>query len=296
MHAAFLRLFFSSRALGSNFWLSTGIFMSSVMAFLFTLPLCAPLNIPLDPICLSEALPFLVCTVGFEKPLRLAREVMKHEHLLTPVQGAAGPQAMKPAGHIVLEALDRTGNSIVRDYALEIAVLLVGAYSRVGGLKEFCALAAVAMVLDCIMLSSFYTAVLTIMVEVRRIKTVRALKKSQDSSPPSPTIKPALVRSGSAMAAAAAAVAIPEARKSTGLSERLLGTKGSLLTDGKRASEFDENPMSRLKLLVVRYNSSFIVTCSKNALPARVVLDPSHPQLLHHSHPRDRDRPPPQER
>ncbi|KAH8101970.1 3-hydroxy-3-methylglutaryl-coenzyme A reductase [Cristinia sonorae] len=251
MHTTFLRLFFSSRALGSNFWLSTGIFMSSVMAFLFTLPLCAPLGIPLDPVALSEALPFLVCTVGFEKPLRLAREVMKHEHVLKPLparEGSIGqPQVMKPAGDVVLEALDRAGNTIVRDYALEIAVLLVGAYSRVGGLKEFCALAAVAMLLDCVMLSSFYTAVLTIMVEVRRIKMVRALRKSQDSSPPSPTIKPALVRS----VTAAAAVAVPEASKPSGLSGRLLGAKGSLLVDGKRASEFEENPMSRLKLLVL---------------------------------------------
>ncbi|TCD61858.1 3-hydroxy-3-methylglutaryl-coenzyme A (HMG-CoA) reductase isozyme [Steccherinum ochraceum] len=260
MHTTFLRLFFSSRALGSNFWLSTGIFMSSVIGFLFALPLCAPLNIPLDPVGLSEALPFLVCTVGFEKPLRLAREVMKHEHILTPLpregsSAATSPHVMKPAGTIVLEALDRTGNSIVRDYALEIAVLLVGAYSRVGGLKEFCALAALAMFLDCVMLSSFYTAVLTIMVEVRRIKMVRALRKSQDSSPPSPTIKPALVRTGSAAAgvgaARAAAAVVPEVSKPTGLSGRLLGAKGALLVDGKRASEFEENPMSRLKLLVL---------------------------------------------
>ncbi|THH30207.1 hypothetical protein EUX98_g3993 [Antrodiella citrinella] len=251
MHTTFLRLFFSSRALGSNFWLSTGIFMSSVTAFLFTLALCAPLNIPLDPVALSEALPFLVCTVGFEKPLRLAREVMKHEHILTPLpprEGAAGQQqVMKPAGEVVLEALDRTGNSIVRDYALEIAVLLVGAYSHVGGLKEFCALAAVAMILDCIMLSSFYTAVLTIMVEVRRIKMVRALRKSQDSPTPSPSIKPALVRSVSV----AAPVLVPEVKKPSGLSGKLLGVKGALLVDGKKASDIEENPMSRLKLLVL---------------------------------------------
>lgn len=165
MHGTFFRIFLKSRALGSNFWLSTGIVMSSVFAFLFTLPLCRALDIPLDPVCLSEALPFLVCTVGFEKPLRLAREVLSHPQALKPQEDGR----MKPAGDVVLDALDRTGNVILRDYALEVAVLLVGANSKVGGLREFCALASIAMILDCVMLGTFYTAVLTIMLEVSRI-------------------------------------------------------------------------------------------------------------------------------
>ena len=163
MHVTFMRLWFRSRALGSNFWLSTGIVLSSIIAFLFTLPLCRFLDIPLDPICLSEALPFLVCTVGFDKPLRLAREVMAHPHALKPQNDGR----MKPAGDVILEALDRKGNAILRDYALEIAVLLIGASSKVGGLREFCALASLAMVIDCVMLATFYAAVLTIMLEVR---------------------------------------------------------------------------------------------------------------------------------
>lgn len=162
MHVTFLRLFFKSRALGSNFWLSTGIFFSSIIAFLFSLPLCRVLNIPLDPIALSEALPFLVCTVGFDKPIRLAKEVLAHPHALKPQQDGR----MKPAGDVILEALDKKGNLILRDYILEIAVLLVGANSKVGGLREFCALASIALAVDCIMLATFYTAVLTIMLEV----------------------------------------------------------------------------------------------------------------------------------
>lgn len=165
MHGTFLRLFWKSRALGSNFWLSTGIFSSSIIGFLFTLPLCRALDIPLDPICMSEALPFLVCTVGFDKPLRLAREVLAHPHALKPQEDGR----MKPTGDVILDALDRKGNAILRDYALEIAVLLIGAYSKVGGLREFCALASVAMVMDCVMLGTFYTAVLTIMLEVSAV-------------------------------------------------------------------------------------------------------------------------------
>ena len=137
MHVTFMRLFSSSRFLCAAPWTS------------------------LDPI--TEARPSLVCTVGFDKPLRLARAVMAHPHMLKPQEDGR----MKPAGNVILEALDRVGNVILRDYALEIAVLFVGVNSRVGGLKEFCAVAAVALAMDCLMTFTLYTAVLTIMVEVR---------------------------------------------------------------------------------------------------------------------------------
>ncbi len=194
MHVTFARLFLASRALGSNFWLSTGIFSSAIISFLFTLPLCRSLDIPLDPIALTEALPFLVCTVGFDKPLRLARAVMSHPHMLKPQEDGR----MKPAGAVILEALDRVGNVILRDYALEIAVLFVGVNSRVGGLKEFCAVAAVALAMDCFMTFTWYTAVLTIMVEVsltlftlckRRYVTTALIRSPSRASSPLPELR-----------------------------------------------------------------------------------------------------------
>ncbi|KAI0089002.1 hydroxymethylglutaryl-coenzyme A reductase-domain-containing protein [Irpex rosettiformis] len=237
MHVTFLRLFFKSRALGSNFWLSSGIFWSAIQAFLFTLPMCRVLGIPLDPISLSEALPFLVCTVGFDKPLRLAKEVLAHPHALTPQQDGR----MKPAGDVILEALDKTGNVILRDYALEIAVLLVGANSKVSGLREFCALASVSLALDCVMLATFYTAVLTIMLEVRRIKMVRAISRSRTNS--GQNIKSAMAK---------AEVKPVETMQPKNLSEKwfanVFGVKGSSLSPSK---EFEENPMARLKLLLI---------------------------------------------
>ena len=167
MHITFGRLFLSSRSLGSNFWLMTAILSSSVTAFLLALPLAMYCNIPLDPVCLVEALPFLVCTVGFDKPLRLARAVFTHPHVTRPaVQEGRWRGQMKLAGDVVLEAVDQVGNGILRDYALEIAVLLVGASSHVGGLREFCALAVLALTLDCFMLCTFYTAILAVMIEV----------------------------------------------------------------------------------------------------------------------------------
>ncbi|KAI6032605.1 hydroxymethylglutaryl-coenzyme A reductase-domain-containing protein [Pisolithus orientalis] len=217
MHASFIRVFLSSRALGSNFWLSTAIVSSSVLALLLALPLSHYLSIPLDPISLTEALPFLVCTVGFDKPLRLARAVFNHPHLAAPVKEGRWRGQMKPAGHIVMEAMEKSGNVILRDYGLEIAILAMGARSKVGGLQEFCALAGLLLVLDCILFGTFYSAILTIMVEVRRIQTAR------------------------------------DSGLWHRISETLLGVKGSMLRREHRAAieTKDEHPAARLKLLLI---------------------------------------------
>ena len=168
MHTTFIRLFLASRSLGSNFWLTTAILSSSTLSFMVALPIAGYLRIPLDPVSLIEALPFLVCTVGFEKPLRLARAVFGNPHLIQPaIQEGRMRGQMKPAPDLIVEALDKAGNIIVRDYALEIAVLLIGAYSKVGGLKEFCALAALLLTVDCVATATFYVAILSVMIEVR---------------------------------------------------------------------------------------------------------------------------------
>lgn len=177
--------------------------MSSIFAFVMCLPVSLLLNIPLDPVCMSEALPFLVITVGFDKPLQLARAVFSHPALYTPSQTssmksggskAGGRLSFKPANEVVQDAVDSVGESIVRDYAVEIAVLAVGAVSGVGGLREFCALAAFILIADCLTLFTFYVAMLNVFVEVRRVKLIRATTKkvpqSGASSPNVPTSTP----------------------------------------------------------------------------------------------------------
>ena len=73
-----------------------------------------------------------------------------------------------------MDALKSCYVPILRDYVLEIIVLFAGARSGVGGLKEVCALAAVTLAWDCLLLCTLFSAILTIMVEVRRIKTLRS--------------------------------------------------------------------------------------------------------------------------
>ncbi|KAL7284025.1 hypothetical protein ACG7TL_001300 [Trametes sanguinea] len=278
MHVTFIRLFLSSRALGSNFWLSTGIFSSAIISFLFTLPLCRSLDIPLDPIALTEALPFLVCTVGFDKPLRLARAVMAHPHMLKPQEDGR----MKPAGSVVLEALDRVGNMILRDYALEIAVLLVGVNSHVGGLKEFCSVAAVALAMDCLMTFTLYTAVLTIMVEVRRIKKVREMSRSRSNSITAVTANGTAVRGAMSRSGSKQNLTVPSDEPKNlreRVSNSVIGVKGSLLKEDSVRTQEVENPMARLKLLLI---ASFLTL---HILNFCTTLTPATTNARHQRHP-----------
>lgn len=178
---------------------------------LLTAYLC---GITINPIILSEALPFLIITVGFEKPFVLARAIFTNP-ALTPVSSgppflrsrnpssarlypsssttsrvlAFGPAGSEhqddsvssfrsggvrwgtpvPAKDIVNAGYDKTGRQIIRDYAIEIAVLVAGSFTGVSGLKEFCQLAAIILFFDCLFLFGFFASVLTVMVEVRTL-------------------------------------------------------------------------------------------------------------------------------
>ncbi|KAL1747372.1 hydroxymethylglutaryl-coenzyme A reductase-domain-containing protein [Schizophyllum fasciatum] len=186
MYFTFTLIFVRSRRLGSTFWLPTAVLSCAVLALLLSLPVAMWLGVHIDVVALAEALPFLVCTIGFDKPMRLARAVFEHPGVLGVRTSAdsvtsSGKHSKKSvrhaapdAGGIVLDALKSCYVPIFRDYILEIIVLFAGARSGVGGLKEVCALAAVTLAWDCLLLCTLFSAILTIMVEVRRIKTLRS--------------------------------------------------------------------------------------------------------------------------
>nr|ODO00862.1 hydroxymethylglutaryl-CoA reductase (NADPH) [Cryptococcus depauperatus CBS 7855] len=217
MHGVFVNLFIGMRKLGSSFWIPIATLCSSTFAFLVALLLAYLLEVPIDPICLSEAIPFLVITIGFDKPYHLAKAVLQNPDIdpvpsspaLSPVPDDAVDQnkslgldlsqlhkelaplerlqrlaegkvkwvAPVAAKKIVVDAVKKEGVRIVRDYVVEILVLSIGAASGIGGLREFCFLAALIMAVDCIFLFTFYVSILSVMVEVHRIKLVRGNRR-----------------------------------------------------------------------------------------------------------------------
>ena len=186
MHLTFVSLFMSMRHMGSNFWLAMSVLISSVFAFLFGLIVTTKMGVSINLVLLSEGLPFLVVTIGFEKPIILTRAVLSAS--TSPrQQGAASSEQQGPANATTPRniqsslqiAIEEKGFDIVRDYCIEIAILVAGAASGVqGGLTQFCFLAAWILAFDCALLFTFYTAILSVKLEVNRIKRHVALSRA----------------------------------------------------------------------------------------------------------------------
>ncbi|PYH92464.1 3-hydroxy-3-methylglutaryl-coenzyme A reductase [Aspergillus ellipticus CBS 707.79] len=178
MHLSFVSLFFSMRRLGSNFWLATTVLFSGAFAFLFGLLVTTKLGVPINMLLLSEGLPFLVVTIGFEKPIILTRAVLSAS-VDRKTGGQTAPSTPRSIQDSIQTAIKRQGFEIVRDYFIEIAILVAGAASGVqGGLRQFCFLAAWILFFDCLLLFTFYTTILCIKLEITRIKRHVALRKA----------------------------------------------------------------------------------------------------------------------
>ncbi|KIX08194.1 hydroxymethylglutaryl-CoA reductase (NADPH) [Rhinocladiella mackenziei CBS 650.93] len=185
MHLTFISLFLSMKRLGSNAWLAISVMLSSLFAFLFGLVTTTKLGVPVNMVLLSEGLPFLVVTIGFEKSIILTKAVLSasYDTKRRPAEnGPANGSAPSPPNSIqdaIQIAVKETGFEIVRDYAIEIAILILGAASGIqGGLRQFCFLAAWILVFDCALLFTFYTTILCIKLEINRIKRHVALRKA----------------------------------------------------------------------------------------------------------------------
>lgn len=166
------------RRLGSNFWLATATLLQSAFAFLFALAITVYLGVPINMILLSEGLPFLVVIIGFEKPIVLTKAVLSAS--LDARRAAEDNRGDRTTIQSAVQiAIKRTGFEIVRDYFFEILILVAGAMSGIqGGLRQFCFLGAWILLFDAIMLLTFYTAILTIKLEINRIKRHVALRRA----------------------------------------------------------------------------------------------------------------------
>ena len=186
MHLTFVSLFISMKRMGSNFWLAFSVLLSSVIAFLFGVITTTRMGVPINMVLLSEGLPFLVVTIGFEKPIVLTKAVLsasldsrRVESKLASAQGNRDNGSLQTIQHAVSAAVGQKGFGIVRDYAIEIAILCAGSVSGIqGGLRPFCFLAAWILFFDGVLLFTFYTSILSVKLEINRIKRHVAIRKA----------------------------------------------------------------------------------------------------------------------
>ncbi|WFD33128.1 hydroxymethylglutaryl-CoA reductase (NADPH) [Malassezia sp. CBS 17886] len=204
MHGTFIHLYLSMRRFPSWFWLASMVLISSTFAFLFALVAANLARVPVDPVLLTEAVPFLVIIVGFEKPYILTRAFFTQSarvnarthgraetlpgtlpvgtpeerfvHALTlrvqqeQTLGLLNTRSVQEVAHV---ATRDAAPGLVRAYAFELCVLGAGALSGIRGLSESCKLAMLILAFDGVLLFTFFLAVLCVVVEVDRLRGPR---------------------------------------------------------------------------------------------------------------------------
>lgn len=107
----------------------------------------------------SEATPFLVVAIGFERPYKLTQHIFEENK--------------KVSGHnrdsvnrIISRAVESIAPTLIRDGLLEILVFILGAKSTLPGLREFCLMSAFLIGYDSILMFTWYVAVLSLKLEV----------------------------------------------------------------------------------------------------------------------------------
>lgn len=167
MHYTFISLYISMRRLGSNFWLATSIMLSSTFAFMFAFVTSFYLGVPVSIVTLSEGLPFLVVTIGFGNKIRLTDISLQTYNSRT---------AGSSIEHLVSGVIATEGKTIMRDYAIQIIALIGGASCGVNGLWQFCFLSVWILIYDLLMMLTFHAAILSIKVEIGKIKRNEAIR------------------------------------------------------------------------------------------------------------------------
>ncbi|KAL4983745.1 hydroxymethylglutaryl-coenzyme A reductase-domain-containing protein [Aspergillus falconensis] len=174
MHLTFASLFVSMYRLGSRFWLFASVLLSSTFAFVFALYTVIKLGIPVDLALLSEGLPFLVVIVGFENPIRFTQAVLMHAASTMPRVSGQQP-TVAPSAYIhtaIQTSLAHEGPRVLKHYAFEIALLSAGALFEFDSpVRQLCFLSAWILFFDCVLLFSFYTAILCIKLEILRLQS-----------------------------------------------------------------------------------------------------------------------------
>lgn len=204
MHGSLVHLYVSMRHFPRRFWLGTCILLSSCFACLVALVTADALQLPINPIVLSEGLPFLVITIGFEKPYLLTKAFFAHATpTLRPDQDTStlkgSPEddfvraltqrvheeqelgvltaPFAPVHDVAISAVAQAGPGILRAYAVEICILMLGAFNGMHGLREFCSLSILILFFDGCLLFTFFLAVLCVTLEVQRIREPNSARK-----------------------------------------------------------------------------------------------------------------------
>ncbi len=172
MYVTFTSLFVSMRNVGSRFWLALSILMSSILSFLLALFTINLFNIDVSLKSMSEGLPFLVVSIGFRDKINFTTHVLNSLKNTTTIEN----EEKNNIASVIIDAVTTVGTSIIKNYIIEIVALLVVSLSGLPNVSQFSLFAAVTLVYDCLLLFSFYSAILAVKIQINRVKRDLTIK------------------------------------------------------------------------------------------------------------------------
>ncbi|ORX67279.1 hypothetical protein DL89DRAFT_269709 [Linderina pennispora] len=194
--ATFINTFATMRRYGSQVTLALSVMFSGFSAFVFAILVAQLLGVKISAVLLTEALPFLIICVGFDKSLTLTRSVLlaaygdrmnrrgssgnaeSGEAANGDVHTTATPAQIQSQ---ITRGVDKCASRLVKDYLFEISILAIGVCSRVGQLYEMCVVSSLLLLFDGFFLFTLYTAILTLKLDVIRVRAHGRKQASRSS-------------------------------------------------------------------------------------------------------------------
>ncbi|KAJ2741426.1 3-hydroxy-3-methylglutaryl-coenzyme A (HMG-CoA) reductase isozyme [Coemansia sp. BCRC 34301] len=189
----FINTFTTMRRYGSQLTLALSVIFSGFCAFVFSIMAMHVLGYSINAVLLTEALPFLIICVGFDKSLTLTRSVLlaaytdRSQRTAPSLAAASGGEQAKRGATVtpaqiqaqIARGVDKCAAGLARDYLFEIGVLMIGVCSGVAQLHEVCLISSFILMFDGIFMFTLYSAVLTLKLDLIRVRSQRKLVSSQ---------------------------------------------------------------------------------------------------------------------
>ncbi|KAJ2904238.1 3-hydroxy-3-methylglutaryl-coenzyme A (HMG-CoA) reductase isozyme, partial [Coemansia aciculifera] len=183
----FINTFTTMRRYGSQVTLALSVIFSGFCAFVFSIVAMHALGYSINAVLLTEALPFLIICVGFDKSLTLTRSVLlaayrdrsssEQQRSSLISDGAATTVTPAQIRAQIARGVDKCATGLARDYLFEIGILAIGVCSGVPQLHEVCLISSFILMFDGLFMFTLYAAVLTLKLDLIRVRSQQWRRK-----------------------------------------------------------------------------------------------------------------------
>ncbi|KAJ2158275.1 3-hydroxy-3-methylglutaryl-coenzyme A (HMG-CoA) reductase isozyme [Coemansia sp. RSA 552] len=193
--STFINTFVTMRRYGSQVTLALSVIFSGFCAFVFAIVSVHLLGYPINAVLLTEALPFLIICVGFDKSLTLTRSVLlaaytdrkrSNSHSHSSGSGASADTRRSPSPNSssntpsqiqaqIARGVDKCAGKLIKDYLFEISILAIGVCSGVPQLHEVCLISSFILLFEGVFMFTLYSAILTLKLDLIRLRSEHKL-------------------------------------------------------------------------------------------------------------------------